>query len=421
MLTIIIMMSPKAYLKLSSLSFCVVFVIFFFEIRTFLVYVLPINILTSCYIIVFLLLSMAIFFTKKTFNRTSMFEKTVLILLFLYGIRIFYDIFLIEIEQSLFINRYTFIVYYIFLILIPYITCINISLKGISFKALMCLTLLCFVVALVLSFRDILLMISLGDIVERYNANNALDTIGYGHLALSTLLISYVLLKSVLTPKEKHRVSKIVVLLLIIVFSMTSMILANSRGPFLAFFIIVILCLANRFSLKNVIFITLLFSFILYHIESISEYFNIVFGSSFLERIILAYKEGDSSGREILFNQAMEAFLESPIWGSSLLMQKPPFLGNYPHNFFFEVLMSLGILGGCFYVCSIVLAFKYSFFLLREDSKYTIFALLFFQYFVYSMFSRSMLTMPMYWMILGLLSLAYNYERKLLYEISSLK
>lgn len=413
------MIISKIYLRFSSLSFCVVFLMFFFEIRTFLASVLPLNVLTSGFILVYLLLSIFIFTQKRGINRFTSFDTTIIILLFLYGLRIFYDILFLGVEQHLFINRYTFFVYFFFLIVIPYVTCVNISLINFPFKTLLYWSLFFFVIGLILSYRDIISMISFGETVDRYNANNFLDTIGYGHLALTTLLISIVLLKIVFDEDGKYKIIKMIFLLLIVILSLGSMMLANSRSPFASLLIIVFFYLFVRFRLKNVLFVLVLSACFLYNIEAISQYFDYTFGNNFLERIILAYEDGDSSGRDVLFSHAIEAFIESPIYGSSLLMQKPPFIGNYPHNFFLEVIMSLGILGLFFYLRSVVLAIKYSFYLIRRNSKYMLFALLFIQYFVYSMFSRSMLTLPVYWMILGLLSLAYTYERKMSNEINN--
>lgn len=64
-----------------------------------------------------------------------------------------------------------------------------------------------------------------------------------------------------------------------------------------------------------------------------------VTGSALVDRSIRA-TEGDTSGRNILWKEGFQEFLNNPFFGGRIEVS-----GIYPHNIFIEILMSMGIIG----------------------------------------------------------------------------
>lgn len=388
----------------------VLFFLLFFEFRTFFSSMLPITILTSVCIGLYLLCFLFMLYKKRKIVFLTKFDKINMFFFLLLGFRLIYDIFIIGIEQNVFMNRYTFLVYYLFLIIIPYLISINLPMNRINIRFVLMALIYFLGFGLFLSLNNILSAISSGftGYLGRYNANEALDTIGYGHLALTCFILCFVVSNS---PEWRGGIIMRITILLLMIFSLFSIVVANSRSPLLALILVLLVFYYRRLNLKLLIVLFMISTILFYSFDDIDLYLKNTFNSSFTDRIVATIEDKDSSGRDVLYSLAFKSFLEHPVLGSSLLISDPVFQGDYPHNFFLETLMSLGIIGGILYLFSIFLAFKYSFYLIKRNSPFLIFALLFIQYFVYSMFSRSLITLPMYWVILALISVSYKYER----------
>ncbi len=110
-----------------NLVFLAVIVLFAFDVRTFLGNVLPISVITSG---VFLILTACFYFLflfpyRDQIAKVNIGNLDILMYVFMfwYGMRMVYNIYLEQIEQTTFANRSTYImVYYIFCIL-PYLLC----------------------------------------------------------------------------------------------------------------------------------------------------------------------------------------------------------------------------------------------------------------------------------------------------------
>lgn len=82
-------------------------------------------------------------------------------------------------------------------------------------------------------------------------------------------------------------------------------------------------------------------------------------GSSILDRTTKAVEEGDTSGREGLWNDAIQEFLNNPILGGRVEVS-----GIYPHNIFLEISMATGMIGLLIFIC-------FLFSILYKTVKYT--------------------------------------------------
>ncbi len=129
-----------------------------------------------------------------------------------------------------------------------------------------------------------------------------------------------------------------------------NLVLGNSRGPFLFTFIAIVGIYYYYFEFSkpsgaivkrlsySILFLTIFFIFISNYVSLNSIEFGI------FERL-LETKEivetGQEDDRSILFREALEMFYEQPIFGNQMNLKSL----SYPHNFFLELLMSLGLIG----------------------------------------------------------------------------
>ena len=103
-----------------NLVFLAVIVLFAFDVRTFLGNVLPISVITSG---VFLILTACFYFLflfpyRDQIAKVNIGNLDILMYVFMfwYGMRMVYNIYLEQIEQTTFANRSTYIIYYLSLI-----------------------------------------------------------------------------------------------------------------------------------------------------------------------------------------------------------------------------------------------------------------------------------------------------------------
>jgi O-antigen ligase len=106
-----------------------------------------------------------------------------------------------------------------------------------------------------------------------------------------------------------------------------------------------------------------------------------------------------SSGREVIYNQAIELIGKKPITGYGLFeyMYSLTTVNQYPHNFFLELLLQ----GGVFY-CVTMVVFLSSLFLkfiklLKRDSQFLILLFIFAYPMTNLIFSGSYLDTPLFW------------------------
>lgn len=63
-------------------------------------------------------------------------------------------------------------------------------------------------------------------------------------------------------------------------------------------------------------------------------------GSKIIDRSLDSIKTGDTSGRELLWKDAFNEFIDFPLFGGRIEVS-----GFYPHNIFLEILMATGVIG----------------------------------------------------------------------------
>jgi O-antigen ligase len=83
----------------------------------------------------------------------------------------------------------------------------------------------------------------------------------------------------------------------------------------------------------------------------------------------MAIYEGDTSGRDVLFSNAIKAFLDSPIIGKQFALFGPGGTFVYSHNIILDAFMGLGIFGGIAIIYFLTIAFKNAYKLIKINDN----------------------------------------------------
>ena len=219
--------------------------------------------------------------------------------------------------------------------------------------------------------------------MKREDANIAFDTIGYVHLGTTGVILSLFILS-----RKKLLLFKKLGIFLFIGISLFSMLRAGSRGPIVALIFVMLFWLFVRG--KNILIGTtiVIVSGTLLFISMNSLLNSIGKISPIMEaRLKLTIYEGHTSGRDPLYQEAIQAFLDKPILGKQFALFNNQGGFIYSHNIILDTFMGLGIIGGFVIIWLIFMALKMSFNLIKtNDSNYWI-ALILIQEIVANMFS----------------------------------
>jgi O-antigen ligase len=342
-------------------------------------------------------------------KQDSFFHLCMLFLL-MYFFRMFYDLYFENVFHSIYSNKITYFIIFLNSVILPLFFLKSLSLKKLDFNKLGLSLMYILFFVLLFSFYRIITQGVDNILAGRASANENLDTISYGHLGLTLFFVS---LSNYTNLKSNNFIR--IVCIMFMLFGFFSMAMANSRSPIVALFF-VILYFAFASGKKKVII--LFISFILlvvYFINEINEVL-ISYGSLFVERIISSLTSNDlesvTSERTVLFNLGINEFFENPFLGSSFLIQSPYYRGAYYHNFIIESFASLGVFGGGLFCVLLLITLRKCYMLIRLNKKYYFFCFLFLQYFVFSLFSRSMVALPVFWISVFMVNNIYAFEQK---------
>lgn len=112
-----------------------------------------------------------------------------------------------------------------------------------------------------------------------------------------------------------------------------------------------------------------------------------------------------TSGRDILYDKAWHNFINSPLIGSTLFIE-----GEYVHNSVLESFMGMGIFGGLLFIIMVIYSLVVAFHMAEQEKQYLFCTLLFVQYLSYSLFSRTLSMLPLFWMSLYLVHTLNTYR-----------
>lgn len=385
-----------------------------FDVRTYLGGIIPMSVVSIAYFLV-------AFFTFLVYIRPCrtkinlrrlpvddlFFLLTFLFLLF-YGLRMF-DNLVVE-AQSVFIFH-GIITYFIYLFFILVSIFVIWKLPGEAFdmKKILDISILLLAIVLLISLHDVLTQVSLGKFTTlRFRANAELDTLSYGHLGLSLMLLSFCRLKL----STRYWPFFMLTLLLGII----TMVIANSRSPFFALAgILFIYFSSQKRKLYFILFLCLLFLTLL-NIHALAEFCNKELGLTFFDRILIVLETGSDgyggAGRSALFSYGMDMVADAPLLGSSFVLHEVPFgNGSYVHNIILEAFMTLGVGGGFLFILLNLWGVYCAYRIFRYRPVFTVFSLLYLQYLLFGFTSRSLISLPNYWYMLALVMTLYKYTQ----------
>lgn len=287
-------------------------------------------------------------------------------------------------------------------ILLLYFSNILIPLFVFLFYPIHCLNIKKLVFSVLISLFIVCVLAILNGVIFGYSyrlsGNQILNPITLGHYAVSAILIST---HYIFFDKGKNNFYFIFVNAICFLCLM----LAESRGPLLSLLIIYVIIFYYKNNSYLAKYISLIFVFISVFIlySLLSTYYGDI-----LVRYYVNLDENDGEARIFLWKYAIEQFLNNPFIGTSTTTSY-----GYVHNMFLEILMSLGILGGIFY-----LFFTYSLFnkfisMIKNQDIRIIFGSLFLQYSIASFFSGTVYSNDLIWVFSGLFIISLNSNERL--------
>lgn len=312
-----------------------------------------------------------------------------------YLFRMYYDLLLIDRydgDYSLFLPFSTtsyFFIYFIGLCVIPSLSILYLKL---DFFYILKLTFW------ILFFVLILSMLYNAGVKEtefettvRNKGSEGLSYLAYGHWAVTFSLISFFFFTTTTKAYNKF------FFLGGFIFGIIVMYLAGSRSPLFALVLCVMALLLARNGLTKGLFafaaiVTVFFLFWDAIIGYLSRY-NVVF----LERIMSSITEGESSGRDEVYIQAILQITRSPIFGDALLLTEGSFYGVYPHNMLLESLMTTGVIGSLFFVIWLFKTCRLAAVITKANTYHIWISILFLQYFIFGMASLAFYTNTTFW------------------------
>lgn len=296
-------------------------------------------------------------------------------------LRIFYDT---NLRMDVYLNDTLQLWLYVFGIVLPVMYSVMKSYKEIDLNVALKWVYLGTVLTLILSlFNNSTLLMDASEITGRAEGNLALNTISFGHLGTMGVVLSLFLLS-----RQGVTLIKKTFILAVMLLSFFIMLRAGSRSPVLALAVILIFWLFARG--KNVIlgaFISL-FGIVLLVVftEPILGFIGDI--SPVMEsRLRISIYEGNTSGRDTVYKEALDAFLDKPFLGKQFAIFNEFGGFDYSHNIILDALMGLGFFGGIAILYIFWIALKKSYIMVRMKDAHFWISLILIQQIVLSMLS----------------------------------
>jgi len=318
----------------------------------------------------------------------------------LYLLRIIYDISIGDIFLS---DRLSIIGYFFYAFagtFIPALAATKISYRSIlkSSNTIFYILLISISFGILKNFISSGLIFNLGG---RFEANEFLQTIYYGHYAVSLILLAFSKLD--LTKIRFFKFSNYLYICSIFI-GILAVGQASSRSPIFALFISLFLFfIFRKVSItKKIFFFVVLIPVLIYQGGSIVEYSKSYGFETLVTRSEKTLIEGDVSARDLLFIDGIDMFLDNPIIGEAFLLQKGIGKGYYPHNFFVDTLISGGIILFFLFTTIIFIVGSSSLKMLKKNEVSWL-GMFFIQYFLLGMASGALWSSKIFWVIVGLI------------------
>ncbi|WRQ33760.1 O-antigen ligase family protein [Bacteroidales bacterium MB20-C3-3] len=332
-----------------------------------------------------LLISLVVIFLniKRKIGKTPVALKVLWIFWIALIIRIFYDT---NIRTDVHLNDTRQLWLYVFGICLPAMFSVMKSIKMIDLEKALKWVYFGTVLTLFLSlFTNTSLLLDSAEVTGRAEANLAFDSIAFGHLGTTGVILSMFLL-------SKAGVSLIrkFIYLAVILLSFFVIVRAGSRSPVMALTVIVLFWLfaRGRNILFGTVFIAIATTLLVVFIKPILNFMGNI--SPVMEsRLRLGIYEQDSSGRDLLYERAINLFTKSPILGEQFALFDNYGGFTYSHNIILDAFMGLGILGGLSMIYFLWNSLKKSYLAIKYNDPIFWVSLLLIQQIVLNLFSSA--------------------------------
>lgn len=318
--------------------------------------------------------------------------------IWLYLIRLFYDFMVTGVEQEIVTNPFAAVFLYANAAIVPFYGFQFFRWDLIHLRKLNTAILLIFLTMGMVSMYYIFT----GKALEylgadgRFMGNVSMDTIAFGHLGTSIVLMAISLFY-----QSGIRLWHKLLSVWSIMAGLFISIAAGSRGALVALMVCFIAYLyMNGHKMKILIGLPVLAVLFLALLPVLNDILT-SFGNQALDRLYASIYDpnsmdsGVTSGRDVLYGKAWNNIIFHPILGTSLFIDS-----KYVHNSIIESFMGLGILGGCLFVYIIGSVLVKAVRMAEQNKQYLFCALLFVQYLMYSLFSRTLSMLPLFWLAL---------------------
>lgn len=340
---------------------------------------------------------------------TNLISYGIQIFVWLYFVRLFYDFMIAGVEQEIVTNPFAAVFLYVNAAIVPFYGFQFFRWDLINLRKLNTVALLIFLSMGTISLSYILSGKALEYIGSdgRFMGNASMDTIGFGHLGTTITLLAI----SLFYQKGINILHKLLSLWAIVTGLFIS-VAAGSRGALVALIICFIAYLyINGHKMKVLIGLPILAVLLLALLPILNDFLLNTMDNHALERLynsIYALENMDNdvtSGRDILYDKAWHNFINSPLIGSTLFIE-----GEYVHNSVLESFMGMGIFGGLLFIIMVIYSLVVAFHMAEQEKQYLFCTLLFVQYLSYSLFSRTLSMLPLFWMSLYLVHTLNTYR-----------
>ena len=217
----------------------------------------------------------------------------------------------------------------------------------------------------------------------RGEGNIALNSISFGH----TCVTLFVIFLSWMVYQNKRKWVGIIIGGGLLVLSFVLMLRVASRGPLVTFVVVILFFLFCRTKnkLMGLIISLTLILLVWFNISTIFEWLGTI--SPMMEqRMAAAIFEDDSSGRDILYREAINIFLQNPILGKQFVLNN----GFYSHNSILDVMIGLGFFGALVWVYLLLKNIKLGYYNVASISSLMTISLLSVQFIIKGLFSGAM-------------------------------
>lgn len=228
----------------------------------------------------------------------------------------------------------------------------------------------------------------------RYDANSTVNTIMYGQFGCALCLVSLYLF--VISKKLAFKFITIVTLII----GFLSIAKAGSRSPVVVFALVIAFYLAARLGKLKALAIFLVFAALVFLF--LNPIIGVLhsFGSNIADRLTNIVVEHDTSGRQEIWENVWGIIKKSPVFGAYYLVPSGVGSGMYPHNFYLEAFMTMGLIGGIPFMILIFFTMGKVYKLIKIEHHTTWILLLYLQILVFGFFSTGLYSSQELWILM---------------------